>query len=1132
MGAVTSNFGFMLGEWPELAQQARRAEQFARVDPRASVFYARYTIERIVEWLYQVEPGLVTPYKDDLNALLNEPTFKNLVGGPIANKLTIIRKAGNNAVHNSVGPTIQGAEIVLRELHHVCYWLARNYAKTGSQLPPSLVFDASILAPKPKTPAQQQSPEELQALESQLKAQNEALAQAAADSADLKAQLEILQAEVAEAKKQNQTVPDHHDYDEALTRRHLIDLELNEAGWPLTNTEDREFKVDTMPTASGTLSGVGYVDYVLWGANGLPLAVVEAKRTTKDPHVGKQQAKLYADCLERRYGRRPIIYYTSGYETWIWDDTMYPERSLQGFHTRDQLQLLINRRQSRKPLAEQAIDNSIVERPYQHNAIRAVTEAYEKDFERKALVVMATGTGKTRTVVALAKLLQEANWAKRILFLADRVALVKQAANAFKAHLPGSSPVILGSDDEADSRIHVATYPTMMNLINRTEGKIGQRTFGIGHYDLIIVDEAHRSVYQKYRAIFHYFDSLLIGLTATPQSEVDRNTYSLFGIEDNVPTFAYELSEAIEAGYLVPPRVVPVPLKFPDQGISYEDLPEAEKEQWDELEWDEDGEIPDSVDSSVINTWLFNADTVDKALEVLMTRGHKVAGGDRLGKTIIFAKNNRHAEYIAERFDKNYPAYKGQFARVITYQVNYAQILIDQFSTTESDPHIAISVDMLDTGVDVPDVVNLVFFKMVRSKTKFWQMVGRGTRLRPELYGPGEDKKDFFIFDLCRNAEFFNAGMPSNEGSVGKSLAETTFAARVQLLQTFTDLQWDPQAPVVADLRQTLKHAVDRLPLDNFLVKPARKWVDRFAEEAAWKSLAAEDFQALQTQIARLATIGAPADTEEARRFDYLMLQAELASLQGSAVGPFRTKIQAIASALQDQQSIPAIAAQLPLLETILHDDEWESVSLEWLEDIRKRLRGLVHLIEKRKRKVVYTNFQDELGVLEEVELVGTTNGFVDLPRYKEKMRSYLAQYEEHATIQRLRRNKQLTALDLAELERILLESGLGSLEDLNRAANDGLGLFVRSLVGLDREAVEEALSEFVAGTTLTAQQLNFLNVLTNHLMENGKVSPKALFNSPYNELAPSGPDVLFGDEKIGQLISILRSIENHAKVG
>ncbi|MBO1268315.1 DEAD/DEAH box helicase family protein [Arthrobacter sp. PO-11] len=1122
----------MLADWPDLAQHARRAEQFARIDPRASMFYARYTAERLVEWLYKVEPGLVLPYKDDLNALLNEPAFKNLVGGPIGSKLTIIRKAGNNAVHNTVNPTIQGAELVLKELHHVCYWLARNYAKNGSQLPPSLAFDAGHLAPVSKAPVQQQSPEQLQKLEAELKAKDDALAQAAAANADLAAQLQQLQTEIAAAKKQNQSVPDHHDYDEALTRRHLIDLDLHEAGWPLANPEDREFRVDTMPTAGGTLSGTGYVDYVLWGADGLPLAVVEAKRTTTDPHVGKQQAKLYADCLERRYGRRPVIYYTSGYETWIWDDSMYPERAVQGFHTRDQLQLIVNRRQTRKPLAQQQIDNAIVERPYQHNAIRAVTEAYEDHHERKALVVMATGTGKTRTVVALAKLLQEANWAKRVLFLADRVALVKQAANAFKTHLPGSGPVVLGSGEEADSRIHVATYPAMMNLINQTEGKLGQRRFGIGHYDLIVIDEAHRSVYQKYGAIFDYFDSLLIGLTATPQSEVDRNTYSLFGIEDNVPTFAYELNEAIEAGYLVPPRIVPVPLKFPYEGIAYDDLSDEEKEQWDELDWNEDGEIPESVDPAVVNSWLFNKDTVDKALEVLMTRGHRVAGGDRLGKTIIFAKNNQHADFIAERFDHNYPHFKGHFARVVTYQVNYAQSLIEEFSRGDGEPHIAISVDMLDTGVDVPEAVNLVFFKMVRSKTKFWQMVGRGTRLCADLFGPGEDKKDFFIFDLCRNAEYFNAGMPGNEGSLGKSLAESTFATRVQLLRTTADLAWDSRLPFVVELRESLQHTVGRLPQDNFLVKPARRWVDRFSEASAWDSLKVEDFDALETDIARLASIGALPDTEEAKRFDYLMLQTELASLQGKPLGPFRKKVQAVAAALQDQPNVPAIAAQLTLIETILDDAEWESVSAEWLEGIRLRLRELVHLIEKRRRNVVYTNFQDELGELEEIELSGASNGHVDLVRYREKIRLYLSQHQDHASIQRLRRNKQLTALDLAELERILLESGLGSLEDLNRAAGEGLGLYVRSLVGLDREAVEEALADFVAGTTLTSQQLDFLQVLTTHLVENGKVAPAALFDSPYNELAPSGPDVLFGDDRVVKLFSILRSIEDHARAG
>ena len=1132
MGAVNSNFSFLMSEWPDVAQHARKSEQFARVDPRASMFYGRYTIERIVEWLYKVEPQLAPPYKDDLNALISEPAFKHLVGATIGSKLTLIRKAGNNAVHNTVNPTVQGAEIVLRELHHVCYWLARNYAKNGSQLPPSLAFEPSQLAPAPKAPAPRQSPEQLQKLEAELKDKDAALANAAAENADLAQQLKELQDAIAEAKRQNQSVPDRHDYDEALTRSHLIDLDLNEAGWPLDNSADREFPVDTMPTSSGTLSGNGRIDYVLWGADGLPLAVVEAKRTTKDPHVGKQQAKLYADCLERRYGRRPAIYYTSGYETWIWDDSMYPERKIQGFHTRDQLQLLVDRRSTRKPLADQPIDETIVERAYQHAAIRAVTEAYEVQHERKALVVMATGTGKTRTVVALAKLLQEANWAKRILFLADRTALVKQAANAFKTHLPGSAPVILSSGEEADSRIHVATYPTMMNLINRTTGQLGQRRFGIGHYDLIVIDEAHRSVYQKYRAIFEYFDSLLIGLTATPQSEVDRNTYSLFGIEDNVPTFAYGLNDAIEAGFLVPPRVVPVPLKFPYEGIRYDDLSDEEKEQWDALEWNEDGEIPDVVDPGIVNSWLFNTDTVDKALEVLMTHGHKVAGGDRLGKTIIFAKNNRHAEFIAKRFDHHYPQFKGHFARVVTYQVNYAQSLIDDFSKKDSNPHIAISVDMLDTGIDVPEALNLVFFKMVRSKTKFWQMVGRGTRLCPDLFGPGEHKQDFLIFDLCRNAEYFNAGMPGNEGTVGKSLAEITFATRAKILRSAADLAWSPDVEYVEGLRTSLRHTIERLPQDNFLVKPARKWVDRFAEEKTWKELSGEDFDALEHDLARLASIGSLPDTEEAKRFDCTMYQAQLAALTApAALAGFRKKIQSIAAAFQDQPNVPAIAAQLPLLATILDDGEWESVSPEWLEFLRVQLRELVHLIEKQKRNVVYTSFQDELGELEEVELTGASNGFVDFSRYREKTRVYLAGYQDHATIQRLRRNKQLTDMDLAELERILLESGLGSPEDLKRAADEGLGVYVRSLVGLDREAVEEALAEFVSGTTLTAQQLDFLQVLTNHLVENGKVNPAALFDSPYNELAPSGPDILFGDDGVVKLFGILRSIEDHARV-
>lgn len=1130
MGEVQSNFGFLLAQWPDLAQRARKAEQFAFIDPRVAMMYARHTAEHIVDWIYQHETDIPYPYQRDFNGLLNQPEFKTLVGSAITSKLNAIRKAGNNAVHGKTDPAPQNSQFVVAELFHVCYWLARTYTINQANVPSSgLTFNLELLKPKLKTPPTTPSSMEAVAkLAEELSAKDKELAEARAKSTSLEEQLEQALAQIAEAKKRNQAVPDIHNYDEALTRAYLIDQDLHDAGWPLTQDENREYPVTGMASSSG----VGYVDYVLWGADGLPLAVVEAKRTTKDPLVGKQQAKLYADCLEAKFGRRPIIYYGNGYKTWIWDDTLYGDRPVQGFHTRDQLELMIARRNTRRPLASEVIDNNIVERSYQHAAIRAVTESFEVS-SRKALVVMATGTGKTRTAVALSKLLMDANWAKRVLFLADRVSLVAQAAKAFKTHLPGSAPAILGRDKDTDSRINLATYPTIMNMISgSTAAADGEPAFGIGNYDLIIVDEAHRSIYQKYRAIFDYFDSLLLGLTATPQADVDRNTYSMFDIEDNVPTFAYELDEAIDAGYLVPPRVVPVPLKFPYEGIRYDDLSDAEKDQWDELEWDDEGAIPDSVDPAVVNSWLFNTDTVNKALEVLMTHGHKVAGGDRLGKTIIFAKNNDHANFIAAQFDKNYPRLKGHFARVITYQESYAQSLIEAFGRPADDPHIAVSVDMLDTGIDVPEVVNLVFFKMVRSKTKFWQMLGRGTRLSPDLYGPGQDKQDFFIFDLCRNAEYFNAGLPGNEGSVGKSLSEATFATRAKLLVASRAAGLGSLS-LVTDLAHGLSGQVSLLPTSNFLVKPHRQAVEKYSTPEGWDSLSDADIAELETGLAKVAGQGAPAEKEEAKRFDLILVNAQLASLvDPGAVDTYRKKIQGIAAALADQPNNPAISPVLVLLEQIADDNEWASVSVEWLESIRRKLRGLVHLIEKKRRNVVYTNFEDELGELVEIELDGVHSGVNNFDRYRQKAQMYLRAHLDLATLQRLRRNKPLTPLDLSELERILEESGAGTPEDLARARAEGLAHFVRSLVGLDRAAVEEALSDFIAGATLNAAQLDFLAVLTTQLSENGSVDIGALYDSPYSELAPTGPDELFGDEVLDRLELVLRSFDEGLKVG
>jgi len=836
-----------------------------------------------------------------------------------------------------------------------------------------------------------------------------------------------------------------------------------------------------MPNAQG----VGYVDYVLWGADGLPLAVVEAKRTTVEPAVGQQQAKLYADSLEIMTGRRPVIFYTNGYQSWLWDDWGagggYPPRRVEGFFTADELELMVQRRTTRLPLAAATIDRTIVERHYQHRAIRAVDEAFTAR-QRDALLVMATGSGKTRITIALVEQLMRAGWVKRVLFLADRTALVKQATNAFKAHLPNVTTVNLVTEKSADGRVYVSTYPTMMNLINETDG--GRRLFGPGYFDLIVIDEAHRSVYQKYRSIFSWFDSLLVGLTATPKDEVDRNTYGLFNLEDGVPTDAYSLDEAVAEGYLVPPLAVSVPTKFLREGIRYAELSEAEKDDWDSSDWGEDGEVPDSVSDEELNRFLFNADTVDKVLATLMRDGHKVAGGDRLGKTIIFAKNQAHAAFVQQRFDANYPEHAGHFARVITHAVTYAQSLIDDFSVKDSAPHIAISVDMLDTGIDVPEVVNLVFFKAIRAKSKFWQMIGRGTRLCPGLYGPGEDKKNFYVFDFCGNLEFFSLDLPDSGGSVQKSLAERLFEARLGLVAGLDQHRPDGENPGVGhgeasdrglrvDVAASLHSTVAGMNLDNFLVRPAREWVETYADWEAWRELSPERAGDVARHLAGLPSAKRD-DDEDAKRFDLILLRLQLSKLDGEPLTfeRLRPQVQGIASALLSQTTIPSVKAQQELLDELAGDEWWVDVTLPMLELARRRVRALVRFVEKTRRAIIYSDFADEIGEGTIVELPGVTPG-TNWERFRAKARVYLRDHEDHLALQRLRRNLQLTAEDLVSLETMLVESGAGTEADIAKAREEshGLGLFVRSLVGLDRESATAAFDTYLSSATFSANQ-------------------------------------------------------------
>lgn len=1065
-----TQFAFLEPEFADIFTHARQAETLALSDPRGACFYARLALETAVKWLYAHDRSLRSPYDTALSALIHEGTFRALVGNALVTKARIIKDYGNNAAHDSRSITPQQAVIAVRELFHFSYWLARTYAQ-GTKPDATLAFqesalhcavqvEASTLAKYRALAAAHDEAEKARASEQAARIKSEE------DQKALDAEIKRLQAEIAAVKAANQQTPDTHDYNEAQTRDAFIDLLLGEAGWRLDQPRDREYEVTGMPNQTEK----GFVDYVLWGDDGRPLALVEAKRTKRDARVGQQQAKLYADCLEKQFGRRPLIFYSNGYEHWLWDDARHPPRWVHGFLKKDELELWLQRQSSRKPLTTTRIDESIVERYYQTRAIRRVGEMFEKDNQRKALLVMATGSGKTRTVIALVDQMMRANWVKRVLFLADRVALVKQA---------------------------------------------------------------HRSVYRKYRAIFDYFDCLLVGLTATPRDEIDRDTYALFELESGVPTDSYDLDEAVKDGFLVPPVPMSVPLKFQREGIKYDDLPDDEKEKWDLLEW-EDQLPPDQVDAAAVNKWLFNEDTVDKVLIHLMTYGLKVAEGDRLGKTIIFAKNHDHAMFIAQRFDANYPHLAGQFARVIDFKTEYAQSLIDDFSKPDSAPHIAISVDMLDTGIDVPEVVNLVFFKIIRSKTKFWQMIGRGTRLRPNLFGPGRHKENFLIFDFCQNFEFFNQNPAVKDGAIGVSLSQRLFGARVELtglIQSITAPERGDLETLLGDVKKRLYDEVRGMSIDNFIVRPKRKAVEQFQDQAAWTNLSAEDQQILIDVIAGLPTAVSDSDIM-AKQFDMLVLNGQLALLkQDSAIVRCREKVVAIAARLETLANIPMVAAQMPLILEVQTDEYWQDIDPWTMEQMRRKLRDLIKLIEGEERKIVYTNFTDEIGLGTVIDLPDVSVG-TDKARFQMKMRHFLKTHADHITIQKLRRNEQLTGQDLAELERILRTEADASDDDLIaiKANDGGLGLFIRSLVGLERDAAKNAFASFMSSRTLNSNQIEFIDLIINQLTEQGAMDPRRLYESPFTDFDDQGINGVFPAEgDVLQIVRVLKDVQERA---
>ncbi|OPZ19572.1 MAG: Type-1 restriction enzyme R protein [Firmicutes bacterium ADurb.BinA205] len=1115
-----TNFEFLssISEYVLFSGAAIEAEKVYSTSPAMCAVGCRRALELAVKWVYSADRTITLPYKDNLQSLIHEPSFRFALDSQTWGKLPFIIRLGNLAVHTERAVNPADALLALESLFEFIEWVDYCYGSDYVERH----FDAALI-PTEKVVIDTKKIKEQESLIVQQESEIKALqAKIAAMSATLTAEKE---------EKQESRTFAPTDISEFKTRKIYIDVDLKSMGWKFGGNDAdvwEEYPVTGMPNATGE----GFVDYVLFGKDGLPLAVIEAKRSSKDPNIGRKQAVLYADCLECKFGRRPMMFTTNGFETFFWDDMSSPQRRVSGFFTKADLEKLMNRRDTRKKLKTIAIDEKITDRYYQIEAIRAVSEHFEEGF-RKALIVMATGTGKTRTASSLTDVLSRGGYITNILFLADRTALVKQAKDDFKNYLPDMSLCNLCSNkDDKTARIVFSTYPTILNAIDSTKTKDGIPLFSPAHFDLIITDESHRSIFKKYRAIFEYFDALMVGLTATPKTDVDRNTYDFFEVENGVPTYAYDYETAVYIDhYLVPYYNYEVKTKFLEEGITYDDLSEADKERYED-DFAEDDYIPDFIPSAALNKFVFNETTVDIVLQDLMERGIKVEGGDRLGKTIIFAQSKEHAEFIIQRFNKLYPKYNGKFAQRITCSDSYAQTIIDDFKQKDM-PVIAVSVDMMDTGVDVPSCVNLVFFKKVRSKTKFWQMIGRGTRLCEGLSctdgidGEYTDKKRFLIFDYCGNFEYFREHQNGYETGETKSLTENIFCKQVQLITALQDSRFvdaDYQA-FRSELVATCYNGVCALSDDLVSVRLQKQYVEKYRKRESFKALSEMDKYELTKYIAGLITSN---DTDEfAKRFDNFMYGLMLANIdQLPKLGYFQKQLVLTAELLEKKSTIPQVKVKLTLIKDVQTDAFWENISILTLEMVRQELRELMQfLVDDNTRPKIFTRLDDPVIDKQEGEVLDAAYDFED---YKKKVNRYIEEHKNDTVIYKLNHNLPLTKQDYDELERILTQE-LGDSEDYKREYGDTpFGLLVRKIAKLDHESAMAAFSSFINDSSLNQRQIEFILKIINHIENNGYIEDvKILMKPPFDK--PFSFIKMFDAKTRTALLQTIEGIKNNA---
>lgn len=1085
---MVTNFDYLKKEpkFFRFVDVAISAEKLVLIDSEASILNSRRAMEFALKWMYSVDSALEMPYRDNLQSLMNAEDYRQIVGPDIWRRMDYIRRSGNNAAHDNKKLGMNVAMLCLENLFIYLDYIFYCYSDKYEER----TFDRNIILVRMEK--LKKSKEAAEAKKVELEKEQERLAQQEIDLKKLMEENASLKEELSARRKEQEQMytPKPLELSEFKTRKLYIDAMLIDAGW----TEGKDWLNEVELLGMPNKSGIGYADYVLYDDMHRPLAVIEAKATCRDIAEGRQQAKLYADLLEKKYNRRPVIFLTNGFNTHIIDG-QYPERKCSVIYSKRDLEKWFNLLTMRTSLKHITVDKNIAGRYYQEAAIKAVCTSFDEKKRRKALLVMATGSGKTRTVIALCDVLLKAGWIKNILFLADRNSLVTQAKRSFVNMLPNLSCTnLLEEKDNYNAHCVFSTYQTMMHCIDSVSDKEG-KLFTCGHFDLVICDEAHRSIYNKYRDIFTYFDAPLVGLTATPKDEIDKNTYEIFELENGVPTYGYDLAQAVKDGYLVDYLSVESTLKFMEQGIVYDDLSEEEKSVYESTFVDEHGNVPEAISSSALNAWIFNEDTIKQVLNILMTNGIKIDYGQKIGKTIIFAKNHEHAEKILEIFNREYP-YLPEYAKVIDNYTKYAQSAIDEFSEAKKMPQIAISVDMLDTGIDVPEVLNLVFFKKVMSKAKFWQMIGRGTRLCPDLLD-GEDKERFYIFDFCGNFEFFrlNKGKATAntipiQGAIFHLQFEISYKLQNVAYQTERLIAY--RKALVNQMSEKVQK-LQKLQKKNFAVRQHLRYIETYSNESNYQRLTYEDTLIVREEVVPL--ILPDGDEASAARFDALMYGIELAYLMGKRYTKARNDLHKKVVGIAKVANIPEVQAQSDLINKILNTTYVETAGINEFEEIREKLRDLMKYIQKENNKYV-TNFADELLSTEwkEAELETDT-----LKNYKAKAEYYIMQHQDNTAIAKLKTNQPLTNKDISMLEEIIWKE-IGTKQDYeDEYGTKPLGEFVREIVGLDMNAAKEAFSPYTAG--LDSRQIYFVNQIIEYIVRNGIMKDlSVLQESPFTD--------------------------------